>query len=79
MHRQCIIQVTNNPFPVRKPTTEILNEIWAAVERSTNRMINPQYVLVGNTGIVRGHVSNVFKPKDGPAQTRYRHRRAGRP
>ena len=71
LHEEFAGYLPNNPFPFRKPTTEILNEIWAAVERSANRMINPQYVLVGNTGIIWGHVRGVLKPKDGPAQTRY--------
>ena len=32
-------------------------------------MIDMEYAVVGNTGIVWGHASGVFKPKDGPVVT----------
>ncbi len=41
-------------------------------ERSTITLINPQYRVVGTTGIVWGHTRSVVKLKDGPQETRTR-------
>ncbi len=41
-------------------------------ERFTLTLINPQYRVVGTTGIVWGHARSVVKLKDGPQETRTR-------
>ena len=45
---------------------------FANRERFTLRRINPQYRVVGTTGIVWGHTRTVVKRKDGPQETRTR-------
>ncbi len=41
-------------------------------ERFTITLIDPQYRVVGTTGIVWGHTRSVVKLKDGPQETRTR-------
>ena len=45
---------------------------FANRERFTVKRINPQYRVVGTTGIVWGHSRTVVKRKDGPQETRTR-------
>ena len=42
---------------------------FANREHSTTTPINPQYRVVGTTGVVWGHTRSVVKRKDGPQQT----------
>jgi ketosteroid isomerase-like protein len=41
-------------------------------ERRSFHQINPGYRVIGNTGIVWGHVRITVDPKDGPRATEYR-------
>ncbi len=45
-------------------------DFFADRERLSITLINPQYRVVGTTGIVWGHGTSVAKPKDGPQETR---------
>ena len=49
-----------------------LENFFANRERFSVTSINPQYRVVGTTGIVWGHSRTVIKLKDGPQETRTR-------
>ena len=42
---------------------------WASTESATFKPINPQFLVIGNTGIAWGHCAVAIKPKDGPLGT----------
>ena len=46
-----------------------LQNYFAATERLTVKWLDPQYRVIGNTGIVWGHIRGVRKPKDRPQET----------
>ena len=46
-----------------------LQSFFANTERFTITWLDAQYRVIGNTGIVWGHVSGERKPKDRPAET----------
>ena len=49
-----------------------LENLFAVRDHITITRINPQYRVVGTTGIVWGHFRSVVKLKDGPQETRTR-------
>ena len=46
-----------------------LQNFFTNTERFTVTWLDPQYRVIGNTGIVWGHVRGERKPKDRPAET----------
>jgi ketosteroid isomerase-like protein len=50
-------------------------QIWqtnfADNERFTLTPINFQYQVIGNTGVIWGHLAVALKPKGGPARTQF--------
>lgn len=58
-----------SPFPVdgKAAVQQYFQRIFANDESTAMEFIDPQYRIVGTTGIVRGHVAMTGKPKDGPA------------
>jgi ketosteroid isomerase-like protein len=66
----------SNPFPqITENNDEFWQRIkdWFAIREVVNgTQIDPQYRVVGNTGIVWGHTRRVVKQKDGPQETTYR-------
>ncbi len=75
-HDEFVIYGANAVFPSdRKGRSKAkLLQGWenslATRERFSVTLINPQYRVVGTTGIVWGHGTRVAKPKDGPQQVR---------
>jgi ketosteroid isomerase-like protein len=67
-HEQIVAFPPFSPFPVDgKATLQPLAEAnFANAESLSLTPINPQCRVVGNTGIVWGHMSLAVKPKDGP-------------
>ena len=45
--------------------------MWAATERVTFTPINPQFRVIGTTGIAWGHYTISIKPEDGPMDTNF--------
>ena len=68
----------HNPFPSDESerSDDERRRGWEAgfdrVERRSFHQINPRYRVIGNTGIVWGHVRITVDPKDGPQATEYR-------
>src|SRR2546430_2166358 len=48
-----------------------LQNTFSSRESTTVKPINPQFRVIGNTGIVQTYFTNMFKPKDGPATTTF--------
>jgi len=67
-HDQIVAFGPFQPFPVDGKATlrQFAEANFANVESLTATPINPQCRVVGNTGIVWGHLSIALKPKDGP-------------
>jgi ketosteroid isomerase-like protein len=68
----------HNPFPSDESerSDDERRRGWEAgfdrVERRSFHQINPRYRVIGNTGIVWGHVRITVDLKDGPPVTEYR-------
>ncbi len=77
-HDEFVIYGANAVFPSdRKGRSKTkfrqgLENSLANRERFSVTLINPQYRVVGTTGIVWGHARIVLKLKDGPRETRTR-------
>ena len=75
-HDEFVIYVEDAVFPAdSKGRSEAdrrqgWEDFFANRERFSVTLINPQYRVVGSTGIVWGHGRVVEKPKDGPQQAR---------
>jgi ketosteroid isomerase-like protein len=67
-HEQIVAFPPFSPFAVEgKSTLQPLAEAnFANAESLSLTPINPQCRVIGNTGIVWGHMSLAVKPKDGP-------------
>ena len=77
-HEQLVAFDAENPFPwdmTKAPSKAELRKVFrdamANVERMTMTMIDPQYRLIGNTGINWGHYRIEMKLKGGPVKTTY--------
>lgn len=73
VHDQSVIFNPSAPFAVDGkaaylPTTKSL---WAATENVAFRPVNPQYRVIGTTGIAWGHYAISVKLKDGPMETNF--------
>jgi len=57
-----------SPFPVvgKAASQQGIQTLFDNNESITLTPINPQFSVIGNTGIVWGHLATAFKPKDGP-------------
>lgn len=62
-----------SPFPVvgKAANQQGLQTLFDNNESITLTPLNPQFSVVGTTGIVWGHVVTAFKPKDGPLDTSF--------
>ena len=70
---QAVIFNPSTPFAVDgkaayQPAT---NSVWAATESVVFSPVNPQYRVIGSTGIAWGHYAISVKPKDGPMETNF--------
>jgi ketosteroid isomerase-like protein len=72
-HDQMVVFPPFSPFAVDGKATlrQLAEANFAQVERSTFTPSNPQCRVIGNTGIVWGHMSLALKPKDGPLRATF--------
>lgn len=70
-HDQAVVFGTNAPFPTdgKAALRQGLQMAFSNNESLTAQPMNPQYRVIGNSGIVIGHGMLAVKPKDGPLQT----------
>jgi len=72
-HPGLVVYNTTSPFPDVYPTTAALANAmqeWFSTLESLNIVrVNPQYQVVGNTGVMWGYDTSTTKPKDGPTTT----------
>jgi ketosteroid isomerase-like protein len=74
-HEQYVCFTGNGVFPQdwvtrsKEERVQYYEKVFANYENYTVALINPQYRVAGNTGIVWGHHRSVRKPKDGPRET----------
>ena len=72
IHDEFVVYLPNAVFPAdwkgksEADRRQAWENFFANTERLTVTLINPQYRVVGTTGIVWGHGTSVAKPKDGP-------------
>jgi ketosteroid isomerase-like protein len=60
-----------SPFPVdgQEAIRQFVQTVMAHTESNTFRPINPQFRVIGTTGVVWAHHAVARKPKDGPRTT----------
>ena len=72
-HDQIVAFGPTSPFPVAGKAAD--RQIWQANfannEQFTIAPINLQYQVIGNTGVIWGHLAVALKPKGGPARTQF--------
>jgi len=75
LHREAWVNYAwNNPFPNVVNNNEWkqqLQQVFAGSEEFTITLIEPQYEVIGNTGITYGHRRWVVKPKDSKQETTF--------
>src|SRR5262245_57135978 len=72
-HDQTVLFADDAPFAVEGKTAlrQAFEALFANSESITVTLINPQYRVVGTTGVVWTHTASAVKPKDGPLRTRF--------
>jgi uncharacterized protein (TIGR02246 family) len=73
VHEEVVLFHHLSPFPVDGKTTfhHALQQTFAYRESETVTPINPQFRILGMTGIAWGHSAVTKKPKDGPLTTEF--------
>ena len=68
VHDQHVDFGAGAPFAVvgKVPYQQNTKAFWGTTESATITPINPQFLVVGSTGIAWGYCSMALKPKDGP-------------
>jgi len=72
-HEQVVFFSPASPFASdgKGAVLQAMEMLLANCEMIAWRMINPQFRVVGDTGITWGHYSFTTKPKDGPLKTEF--------
>lgn len=72
-HDQIVAFPPFSPFAIDGKSTlrQLAEANFANAESLTFTPINPQCRVIGNTGIVWGHMSLALKPKDGPMRAAF--------
>ncbi|SRR5712692_4334958 len=72
-HDQVVVFLADAPFALdgKGMLQQAMQALLATTESITATAINPQYRVIGNTGIVWSHTALAVKPKDGPLQTTF--------
>lgn len=70
-HDQGVSFGPNSPFATdgKEASRQANQALLANHESITITPINPQYRVIGTTGLAWGHMATALKPKDGPAHT----------
>jgi uncharacterized protein (TIGR02246 family) len=73
LHEEVVIFSTSSPFPIagKAAARQAYHTGFTHYEQTTLTPINPQFHVLGDTGIVWGHAAMTLKPKDGPVTTVY--------
>ena len=73
MHEQAAVFNPGMPFAIdgKAAYEKAMRRSWAATESSTFKPINPQFRVIGNTGVTWGHYAIANKPKGGPMRTAF--------
>lgn len=71
MHDQAAVFNPGAPFAIdgKAAYEEVMRRSWAANESSTFKPVNPQFRVIGSTGVAWGHYALAMKPKDGAMET----------
>ncbi len=72
-HDQAVAFGPDAPFPAagKAALRQIFQTLFSTNESITARPMNPQYRVIGSSGIVIGNGMAAVKPKDGPLQTSF--------
>lgn len=73
MHNEIVLFHHLAPFPIdgKAIAHQALQQTFAYRESETITPINPQFRILGTTGIAWGHSAIAKKPKDGPLTTEF--------
>ena len=73
VHDATVYYAPNSPFATKGKAAyqKHIKRVWAAMESTTFKPINPQFLVSGSTGVVWGHYALALKPKDGPMRTAF--------
>ena len=72
-HDQLVDFVPNSPFPTdgKEAFRQGTQTFFDNHESVALTIINPQFRVIGTTGLTWGHYALALKPKDGPARTEF--------
>jgi ketosteroid isomerase-like protein len=73
VHDASVYYAPNSPFSSKGNAAyqKHIKTVWAAMESTTFSPVNPQFLVIGSTGVVWGHYALAMKPKDGPMRTSF--------
>ena len=73
VHESTVYYAPNSPFAIKGKAAyqKTIKGIWAAMENTAFKPINPQFMVSGSTGIIWGHYALAMKLKDGPMRTTF--------
>ena len=73
VHDDFVVFVPSSPFAVegKEAFRQFAQVFFAGSESVTVTPINPQFRVIGETGIIWTHLALTIKPKDGPLQTTF--------
>ena len=71
MHEQPAVFNPGMPFAIdgKAAYEKAMRRSWATYETSVFTPVNPQFRVIGNTGVAWGHYALAMKPKDGGMET----------
>ncbi|MGE0684576.1 MAG: DUF4440 domain-containing protein [Candidatus Binatia bacterium] len=72
-HDQVVFFSPASPFAAdgKASVVQAMQTLLANSESISWKIINPQFRVIGNTGVTWGHYSFSVKPKDGPLRTEF--------
>ena len=73
-HEEVVVFGPIAPFPVegKAALRQLTQAVFTNTESATWTVINPQYRVIGSTGVVYFYDAAAIKPKDGPLQSHVR-------
>lgn len=73
-HDEVVVFDPTAPFPVegKAALRQLTQAVFTNTESATWTVINPQYRVIGGTGVVYFYDAAALKPKDGPLQSHVR-------
>jgi hypothetical protein len=73
IHEQAAVFNPGMPFAIdgKAAYEKAMRRSWAAYESSIFTPVNPQFRVIGSTGVAWGHYAIAMKPKDGGMETNF--------